>query len=273
MISLLYQIPSCLQRLYRGVVWRAELPFPPSASFPQQGQGRSAAEKAPCPFRGKGLGKGAQGAQGAPVYLTFDDGPIPEVTPRILEILREKQVKATFFCVGDNVRKYPHLLEAILADGHSVGNHTFHHLPGLQTRTADYLRDVAEAEQLIASYLPSASFPAGEDTAAEKSPCPFRGKGQGKGAPLFRPPYGRMRPSQKRELLRRGYTIVLWDVLTHDYNPRYSSARLVEIVRRYTRPGSVVVFHDSLKSGERMLAALPEAIDFWLSEGYTLRPL
>lgn len=235
MISLLYQIPSCLQRLYRGVVWRADkAPYLPSASFPQQGQGAS-------------------------LYLTFDDGPIPEMTPRILEILREKQVKATFFCVGDNVRKYPELLEAILADGHSVGNHTFHHLPGLQTSTEQYLRDVVAAEEIINRALPD-----NQSGSARQSIglCP-----------LFRPPYGRMRPSQKRELLRRGYTIVLWDVLTHDYNPRYSTDKLVRIVRQYTRPGSVVVFHDSLRSGERMLRALPLVIDFWRSEGYDLRPL
>lgn len=237
MISLLYQIPSCLQRLYRGVVWRVD--------------------EAPCVsplFEGE-MPAGQKGC----LYLTFDDGPIPEMTPRILEILREKQVKATFFCVGDNVRKYPELLEAILADGHSVGNHTFHHLPGLQTSTEQYLRDVAAAEEIINRALPD-----NQSGSARQSIglCP-----------LFRPPYGRMRPSQKRELLRRGYTIVLWDVLTHDYNPRYSTDKLVRIVRQYTRPGSVVVFHDSLRSGERMLRALPLVIDFWRSEGYDLRPL
>lgn len=264
MISLLYQIPSCLQRLYRGVVWRADqAPYLPSTSFPLKGQGAS-------------------------LYLTFDDGPIPEMTPRILEILREKQVKATFFCVGDNVRKYPELLEAILADGHSVGNHTFHHLPGLQTSTEQYLRDVAEAEEIINRALPDhprRAFASDRGSEANKelsnaqqsSSLGAHQSGSARQSiglcPLFRPPYGRMRPSQKRALLRQGYTIVLWDVLTHDYNPRYSTDKLVRIVRRYTRPGSVVVFHDSLRSGERMLRALPLVIDFWRSEGYDLRPL
>lgn len=202
--SLLYQIPICIQRLVRGVVWRIDSP--------------------------------------GTVYLTFDDGPIPEVTPRILDILREKGVKATFFVVGDNVRKYPHLLEAIRADGHRVGNHTFHHLPGMKTSLADYLRDVSECDEWVQS-------------------------------PLFRPPYGRMRRAQKRELRNTGYRIILWDVLTHDYNPHYSADDMLKIVRQYTRSGSIVVFHDSLKSGERMLAALPEAIDFWLREGYELKTL
>lgn len=204
MFSLLYQIPICLQRLYRGVAWRID--------------------------------------NGRTIYLTFDDGPIPEMTPRILDILREKGVKATFFVVGDNVRKYPHLLESIKADGHGVGNHTFHHLPGLKTSLAEYLHDVSKCDELVHSTL-------------------------------FRPPYGRMRRSQKRELRNLGYKIILWDVLTHDYNPNYSTDNLVEIVRKYSRPGSIVVFHDSLKSGERMLAALPIAIDYWQANGYELKIL
>lgn len=189
------------------------------------------------------------------VYLTFDDGPIPEVTPKILAILREKGVKATFFCVGDNVRKYPELLTAILADGHHVGNHTFHHLPGWQTKTENYLQDVSEAEQIMTPFQPSASV------------------SQPRQGFLFRPPYGRMRASQKQALLKAGYKIVLWDVLTHDYNSHYSPDKMLAIVRRYTRSGSVVVFHDSLRSNERMLETLPRAIDFWQSEGYTLELL
>ncbi len=203
MISLLYQIPTCLQRLIRGAVWRVESPF---------------------------------------VYLTFDDGPIPEMTERILAVLREKQVPATFFLVGDNVRKYPYLLEAILKEGHRVGNHTYHHLPGLKTSLAEYLRDVSACDELVKSRL-------------------------------FRPPYGRMRVSQKRELRNAGYTIVLWDVLTHDYNAHYGADDLLEIVKKYTRPGSIVVFHDSLKSGDRMLEALPKAIDWWKEQGYELKML
>lgn len=186
------------------------------------------------------------------IYLTFDDGPIPQMTPRILDILKQKNVKATFFVVGDNVRKYPELLDAILADGHRVGNHTFHHLPGLKTSLADYLKDVSACDDLIHS-----------------NPLNQRGTKQ----PLFRPPYGRSRFSQRRELRNLGYEIVLWDVLTHDYNPRYSTSDLVEVVQKYSRPGSIVVFHDSLKSGERMLQALPQAIDFWKAEGYELRTL
>lgn len=179
--------------------------------------------------------------------LTFDDGPIPEVTPKILAILREKQVHATFFVVGDNVRKHPELLQAIVAEGHGVGNHTFHHLRGLKTSTEDYLQDVAACQSLInhhVSFIPHQSS-------------------------FFRPPHGRMRFSQKRALRKMGYEIVLWDVLTHDYNPRYDKEKMLKIVDRYVRDGSIIVFHDSLRSNERMLDTLPAAIDLLRAKGYS----
>ena len=176
------------------------------------------------------------------VCLTFDDGPIPEVTPHILAILREKNVKATFFLVGDNVQKYPDLYRAILADGHRVGNHTFHHIKGWHTSIRTYLDDVEQCRRVL-------GVSAGEDL-------------------LMRPPYGRIRTSQKLALLRRGYKLVLWDVLTHDYNKNYSVEQMLDVVKRYTRNGSVIVFHDSLKSGERMLQALPLVIEYLQAEGY-----
>ena len=205
----LYQIPNWLHGLYAGATWRKD----------------------------------------DAVYLTFDDGPIPEVTPLILDILREKQVKATFFVVGDNVRKFPDLLDRIVAEGHRVGNHTYHHLPGWKTSLAEYLRDVSACDELLRKHL---------------------GRNM---RPLLRPPYGRIRPSQFSELRNVGYEIVLWDVLTHDYNSRYSADQLLQIVQQFTRPGSIVVFHDSLKSGERMLEVLPKAIDWWKENGYELKTL
>jgi len=196
-----------------------------------------------------GLYAGATWRKGDAVYLTFDDGPIPEVTPKILDILREKQVKATFFVVGDNVRKYPDLLDRIVAEGHRVGNHTYHHLPGLKTSLAEYLRDVSACDELLSKHIGRES------------------------RPLLRPPYGRIRHSQLRELRNAGYDIILWDVLTHDYNRRFSANKLLQIVQRFTRKGSIVVFHDSLKSGDRMLEALPKAIEWWKANGYELKTL
>lgn len=209
MLSLLYQFPGWLQRLYRGVVWR-----------------KNTSSKV--------------------IYLTFDDGCIPEVTPRVLDLLREAGAKATFFYVGDNIRRHPELFARIVAEGHAVGNHTTRHLAGLQTPTDAYLADVEATDRLLDRV-------AGTERVR-----------------LFRPPYGRMRPAQKRALLRT-HTIVLWDVLTHDYSPRYTPERIMQVIRRYSRPGSVVVFHDSLKAADNMLAVLPEALRFWKEQGYEVR--
>lgn len=201
MLRILYQIPMFLQPLIRGVYWRIN----PSSKV---------------------------------VYLTFDDGPIPQVTPALLDILREEGVHATFFMVADNAAKYPELVRRVREEGHHVGNHTYHHLKGWRTSLADYMANVADADRVLG------------------------------GTRAFRPPYGRIWPWQKRALLRLGYRIYMWDVLTHDYNKNYSPERMMSIIRRYTRRGSIINFHDSIKSNERMLATVPEAIRFLKSKGY-----
>ncbi|HRR58537.1 MAG TPA: polysaccharide deacetylase family protein [Paludibacteraceae bacterium] len=175
------------------------------------------------------------------VYLTFDDGPCPTTTPQILEILRRYQLKATFFCVGDNVRKYPELFEQIKCEGHHVGNHTMYHLKGFGTSTEDYCNDVAEADAFIHSRL-------------------------------FRPPYGRVKPAQLKEI-RKNYTVVMWDVITRDYNPKLSPEKIVRIVKKYARNGSIIVFHDSKKSSANTLSALPQAIEALLVKGFSFSQL
>ncbi len=174
-------------------------------------------------------------------YLTFDDGPIPEVTPEVLGILRRYNVKATFFMVGDNVRRHPELLAAVRADGHSVGNHTMHHLQGLHCNWRVYARDVFEADRLI-------------------------------GSDLFRPPHGLLKPHQMR-VMNTHFNIIMYDVITRDYARKLTADDVFENVRRFTRPGSIIVFHDSLKSQERMLPALPRAIEWLLRHGYSLEAL
>lgn len=171
------------------------------------------------------------------VYLTFDDGPIPEVTPQVLDILAQHGVKATFFMVGENAERYAALVDRVRAEGHVVGNHTYRHMRGHQSCYQAYVSDALQGEQLLHTRL-------------------------------FRPPHGRMRFSQKRAMLNAGYTIYLWDVLTHDYNPCYTSAKMLAVVQRYTRNGSIIVFHDSLKAGDRMLHTLPEVITWLKQEGY-----
>lgn len=170
------------------------------------------------------------------VYLTFDDGPIPESTPWVLETLDRYGIKATFFMVGDNVRKYPELYEEIRKRGHSVGNHTMHHLQGAHVTTTRYLRDVTEASGLI-------------------------------GGALFRPPHGWLRPRQARALSKR-YKVVMYDLVTRDYSSRLTAEDVFSNVKRYVRDGSIIVFHDSLKSLPRIRESLPKCIDWLIAEGY-----
>lgn len=199
-LPLLYQFPTWLQRLYRGVVWRMN----PSSKV---------------------------------VYLTFDDGPIPECTPQLLDILKQYEVKATFFMVAENAERYPELLTRVRNEGHVVGNHTYHHMRGCKHDTQSYVQDALHGAEVLQTTL-------------------------------FRPPHGRMRNSQKKALLKQGYTIYLWDVLTHDYNPCYTVDKMLAIVKRYTRNGSILVMHDSLKSMDRMLELLPRIIEWLLASGY-----
>lgn len=177
--------------------------------------------------------------EGKTVYLTFDDGPIPEVTPWVLDVLDEFGVKATFFCVGDNVRKHPELFEELRRRGHEVGNHSFHHIKALNYSTKSYMQDVHLAHQLIHSRY-------------------------------YRPPYGHMRLGQTREV-SHSFEIIMWDVLTRDYNSRLSPERVLENVKRFVRNGSIIVFHDSIKSERNLRYALPRAIEWLLAQGYEFR--
>ena len=173
------------------------------------------------------------------IYLTFDDGPIPEITPWVLDVLDKYNIKATFFCVGDNVRKYPEVYQMLLEGGHQVGNHTFHHIQGLKTDTQTYLKDVEEAGLRIKSKL-------------------------------FRPPYGHMRFPQFRALQKQ-YKVIMWDVVTRDYSHLMTADQVFKVVKKYTRNGSIIVFHDSLKAGDRMKESLPKSIEWLLEQGYSFQ--
>ena len=173
------------------------------------------------------------------VYLTFDDGPIPEITPWVLDVLDKYNIKATFFCVGDNVRKHPDIYQMVQDRGHVVGNHTFHHLQGLKVKKKTYVKDVEDAAKFIRSKL-------------------------------FRPPHGHMRLPQFYAL-RKKYKIIMWDVVTRDYSRLMSADEVFETVKKYTRNGSIIVFHDSLKSGNRMKESLPRSLDWLIEQGYSFR--
>ena len=172
------------------------------------------------------------------VYLTFDDGPIPEATPWILDTLDRYGVKATFFMVGDNVRKYPDIYAEVVRRGHRVGNHTFNHIK-LISQPGRYLRNVLKADELIHSNL-------------------------------FRPPHGVMRHSVYY-WIKKYYRVVMWDVVTRDYSNRLTAADVVENVKRYTRNGSIITFHDSLKSIDKLKTALPESIEWLIEQGYEFK--
>ncbi len=170
------------------------------------------------------------------VYLTFDDGPVPEVTPFVLDLLKERGIKATFFCVGENVHKHPELFEQIKKAGHQVGNHTFNHLPGFKHTTITYAKNIEKADGYIKS-------------------------------PLFRPPHGQIRFFQLIKLMKK-YKVVMWDVITRDYNRDLSGEFVLNIVKEYSRNGSIIVFHDSLRAEKNLKYALPKAIEFLVAEGY-----
>lgn len=175
------------------------------------------------------------------VYLTFDDGPIPEVTPWVLDILDRYGIKATFFMVGDNVRRHPELLAEVHRRGHSVGNHTMHHLQGMKVTARNYWRDISAAAELIDSTL-------------------------------FRPPHGIMRWKQAA-VIKHHYNIVMYDLVTRDYSRKLGPERVMDNVRRYARNGSVIVFHDSLKAERNLRAVLPQAIEWLRLQGYEFEPL
>lgn len=175
------------------------------------------------------------------VYLTFDDGPIPEVTPWVLDMLDRYGIKATFFMVGDNVRKHPEAYEEVVRRGHRIGNHTMHHVSGFRLTRRSYLRDVAEARQYIDS-------------------------------DLFRPPHGWLRPRQTWALHEQ-FRVVMFDLVTRDYSKWLRPQDVVRNVKRFARDGSVIVFHDSLKSWPRLQEALPQALEWLLGQGYEFRLL
>ena len=173
------------------------------------------------------------------VYLTFDDGPIPVITPWVVDLLGKYNIKATFFMVGDNVRKHPQEYTQVVEAGHRVGNHTFNHLKGLFTDTQEYLENVEKADALIHSNL-------------------------------FRPPHGMLRRSQYKELCKR-YKFIMWDLVTRDYSRRLNGEEVFGNVKRLVRPGSIITFHDSLRSEANIKYALPRSIDWLLEEGYSFK--
>ena len=173
------------------------------------------------------------------VYLTFDDGPIPVVTPWVVDLLGEYGIKATFFMVGDNVHKFPQEYKYVVENGHRVGNHTFNHVKGLFTSTDKYIENVDQADAFIHSNL-------------------------------FRPPHGLLNHKQYNELSKR-YRFVMWDLVTRDYSLHMYGEDVLANVKKFVRNGSIITFHDSLRAERNLRYALPRAIEWLLEQGYSFK--
>jgi peptidoglycan/xylan/chitin deacetylase (PgdA/CDA1 family) len=182
-------------------------------------------------------------------YLTFDDGPIPELTPWILDQLAVYQAKATFFMVGENVLRYPEIARRVLDEGHRIGNHTHRHLNGFKTRVSDYIQDTENCASALAPYLTP------EDEL------------------IFRPPYGKISPREAFLLKKMGYQIVLWDVLSKDYETELPSPEVYRNVVENLSPGSIIVMHDNKKATRNVTESLPEILKTTKEMGYRLEPL
>ena len=182
------------------------------------------------------------------VYLTFDDGPTPEITNWTLNELQKFEAKATFFCIGDNLRKYPEIYKEIIQKGHSIGNHTFNHLNGWKTNTQTYIENAKLFETELSKI----------DT---------------KKYNLFRPPYGKMKSSQANYLIKSGYKIIMWDVLSADYDQTISSEECLDNVLKNISSGSIIVFHDSIKGFKNWEFVLPRTLEFIKNRGYSCEVL
>lgn len=178
------------------------------------------------------------------IYLTFDDGPIPELTPWVLDALKEFEARATFFCVGENVQKHPAIFQRLLSEGHAVGNHTFNHLNGWETPDIDYLRNTLKTDDELRKYTQT---------------------------DLFRPPYGRIGRKQMKQLSHK--RVVMWDVLSGDFSSKLSPDRVLDKSIRYTSPGSIVVFHDNLKAEKNLKSVLPAYLSHFSQKGYKFKAL
>lgn len=177
------------------------------------------------------------------VYLTFDDGPIPEVTEWVLDVLKEHQMPATFFCVGENIQKNPTIFERLINEKHSIGNHTYNHNDGWKTDLEVYQESILKTEKVILDRV-------------------------GKVSKIFRPPYGKITPKQALFVKKQGYEIIMWDVLSADFDVNQSPEQCLNNLKIYTQKGSIVVFHDNIKSFQTLQKVLPEYLLFLKEKGF-----
>lgn len=186
------------------------------------------------------------------IYLTFDDGPTPEITNWTLAVLNDYNAKATFFCIGNNVKNHPEIFQHIVLNGHSVGNHTNNHIKGWKKKTNVYLENVAQAQNVI-------------DVQIQNSDSKIQN--------LFRPPYGQIKTKQGKQLIEQGYKIIMWDVISFDWERSISKEKCLENVLSTAKKGSIIVFHDSVKASKNMKYALPKVLHHFSEKGYAFKAL
>jgi peptidoglycan/xylan/chitin deacetylase (PgdA/CDA1 family) len=186
------------------------------------------------------------------VFLTFDDGPIPEITEWTLEQLKKYDAKATFFCIGNNIEKHPDIFNNIITHGHAIGNHTFNHLNGWKNSTEDYIENVKLCQSQISN---PKSHPSDSELAQQI-------------LNLFRPPYGKIKPSQSRILRKLGYKIIMWDILSYDFDQTITPEKCLDNVLKNVVNGSIIVFHDNVKAEQNLKYALPKTLAFLKEKGF-----
>jgi peptidoglycan/xylan/chitin deacetylase (PgdA/CDA1 family) len=192
------------------------------------------------------------------IFLTFDDGPIPNITPWVIEELKKHNAKATFFCIGENIKKHPEIFRSLISEGHSVGNHTYNHLNGWKTKVSEYIKNVVLSEAEANKWNETAKIKNLSSIASAKEDHKS----------LFRPPYGKITSKQSKILQKRGYKIIMWDILSADYTTSISEEKCLQNVLKSIAPGSIVVFHDSLKAEKNLRYALPKVLDFIYNKGW-----
>ena len=184
------------------------------------------------------------------IFLTFDDGPTPEITQFVLSELKKYNAKATFFCIGKNIQNYPEIFNEIISDGHSIGNHTQNHLNAWKTTTENYIANFLECHKTITQF----------------NKIKFKKQ-------LFRPPYGKIKKSQAKKILKKGYKIIMWDVLSADFDNTISKERCLQNVLNNAKKGSIIVFHDSLKASKKVKYALPAVLKTFSDKGFVFKKI
>jgi peptidoglycan-N-acetylglucosamine deacetylase len=196
------------------------------------------------------------------IFLTFDDGPIPEITEFVLDELEKYKAKATFFCIGGNIEKHPNIFQMVVNQQHTIGNHTFNHVRGWDTEANIYLENFKKCEEIIVERCSMFDI---RNLAIEHQTYDIEQR-------LFRPPFGRIKKNQAKEILKT-HEIVMWDVLTGDYDQSLSKERVLSKALQHTKQGSIVLFHDSIKASKNMIYALPRFLKHFSERGYVFKSL